>query len=610
MEEERTPNDFDDEYPLTPLPDDSLMTKIGEDLTFMAGHGMVSEIYQREKEIEQVIKILGMRKKGNPVILGEAGVGKTALVNYLALKIVRKEVPIWLRGKKIIRTSFLNLWSLVRSSDYPWPEYGRILKLVIGFCSTNPIILFMDEFHTIFSHSYSMDFLKPSLSSGKLRLIGATTSRDYEKFISQDEATARRFEPVVLQEPSLELTKKILKEIKHDYEEYYQAQISDEIIDFLVGCSNEYIHNRFQPDKSLTLLERTFINCSVKGKIDVKREDVEETLSEMTGIPNHILKKESDQISGLEAALNYHVLGQEEVIKKIAKRLLITMTNSSVNPSRPKGVFLLVGPSGVGKTELAKAIALHITGNDTNLIRLDMSLYNTAGSTYALLGASNDPNRPQIPFLTYQIKNKPNAVLLLDEVEKADREVLMLFLQVFDYGRLRDYQGNDLYFNNTIIIMTANIGFEKERAIIVFPEDDRSKWPNLKKKALEAVKKTFPLEFIGRIDEVLVFRPLSKDIMKGFIKQKINQLEKADGKKIILSKKAIELIIDNGFDPEYGARKLNYAIDELIGPLLAEAKMSPTWDEIKEIQIDWDKKQRNLKILKFNNVISDNSGNK
>jgi len=181
----------------------------------------------------------------------------------------------------------------------------------------------------------------------------------------------------------------------------------------------------------------------------------------------------------------------------------------------------------------------------------------------------------------------------------------MLFLQVFDYGRLRDYQGNDLYFNNTIIIMTANIGFEKERAVIVFPEDDRSKWPNLKKKALEVVKRTFPLEFLGRIDEVLVFKPLSKDIMKGFINQKINQLEKADGKKIILSKRAIELIIKNGFDSEYGARKLNYAIDELIGPLLAEAKMYPTWDEIKEIQIDLDKKGKNLKISKLNDIISD-----
>lgn len=596
--ENKAADTFNDIYSSSELPDDLILKKAGEDLTLQASQGGISEVYHREKELEQIIKILGMRKKGNPIILGEAGVGKTVLANYLALKIIRREVPPWLRGKKIVRTSFLALWSQVKNSDYPWPEYGKKLNEVIDFCVEHPVILFMDEIHTIFNHPISMDMVKPALSSGKLKMIGATTFRDYQRFIVKDEATARRFEPVYLKEPSSDLTIKILRSLKKEFEQYYNLTIEDKMIDFLVQCANNYIHNRYQPDKSITLLERTLINCAYEGKREIKKEDIETTLSEVTGIPDHILRKGTEHIHGLEAALNFHVLGQKEAIAKIAKRLLITKSKSTINLKRPNGIFLLTGPTGVGKTELAKAIVLHMTGSEDNLIRLDMSSYATPGTIYSLLGGSTNPERPEVPFLTYQVRSKPNGVLLLDEIEKAHKDIWMLFLQVFDAGRILDYLGNEIFFENITILMTANIGFDPNEAIIEYPHW-KSNWGIKMKNVLEEIKKTFPPEFLGRIDDILILKPLSNEIMKGFVEQKRVQLEKQNEKSLFLSEKAIDLIIEEGFDKEYGARKLNHALDELLGSLLAECKLGSDWETIESISFDKDQKKSRLKIAKI-----------
>jgi len=332
---------FNNDYPSEKLDEDLILAKAGEDLTYLAAQGKIAEIYQREKEIEQIIKILGMRKKGNPVLLGEAGVGKTVMVNYLALKIIRKEVPQWLRGCKIIRTSFVELWSQVKSTDYPWPEYGKILGEVIKFCSENPVILFMDEIHMIFEHPHSMNFIKPALAEGKIRLIGATTPRDFQRFIAKDEATARRFEPVYIN-------------LKKELEKFYGLTISDDVIDYTILCADSYIHHRYRPDKSIVLLERASINASYEGKNKIEKSDIEKALTDITGIPEYILKESKDRFFGLEAALNYHVLGQEEVISKVAKRLLITKAKVNINPNRPNGVFLLTGPTGVGKLNWLK----------------------------------------------------------------------------------------------------------------------------------------------------------------------------------------------------------------------------------------------------------------
>jgi len=345
---------FNNDYPSEKLDEDLIIAKAGEDLTYLAARGKITEIYQREKEIEQIIKILGMRKKGNPILLGEAGVGKTVMVNYLALKIIRKEVPQWLRGCKIIRTSFVELWSQVKNTDNPWPEYGKILGEAIEFFSENPVILFMDEIHMIFEYPISMSIMKPPLAEGKIRLIGVTTPRDFQRFITKDEATARRFEPVYIKEPSSELTKKILLFLKKELENFYGLSVSDDVIDYTISCADNYIHHRYRPDKSIVLLERASINASYEGKNKIEKSDIEKALTDITGIPEYILKESKDRFFGLEAALNYHVLGQEEVISKVAKRLLITKAKVNINPNRPNGVFLLTGPTGVGKLNWLK----------------------------------------------------------------------------------------------------------------------------------------------------------------------------------------------------------------------------------------------------------------
>jgi ATP-dependent Clp protease ATP-binding subunit ClpA len=585
--ETSTEKKAEDFFPAIKLNPNHALSKVGEDLTYLASIGKIGEIFQREKEIEHIIKVLGMRKKGNPLILGESGVGKTALVSYLALKIFRNEVPIWLRGYKIIRTSFFEIWSLVMNSDDPWPEYGRYLKEIIIFCSEHPVILFIDEIHMIFFHRHSMNLFKPALAEGKIKVIGATTHRDYQSFLAKDEATVRRFEPVYIKEPTSELTKVILRSIRPEFERLYGVSIPEDIVDLMVSKSNNYIHHRHQPDKSISLLERTAVNCSFEGKTTIDKEDLERTLSEITGIPDYILKKESDNLRGLEAALNYRVLGQEEATARIAKRILITKSRSHLNLMRPCGVFLLTGPSGVGKTELAKALALHLTGSEENLIRLDMSVYNTSGSSYALLGGSSHPEHPEVPFLTHQIRSKPNAVLLLDEMEKACRDIWMLFLQIFDAGRILDFLGNEIFFDSTTILMTANIGFSGHDAIIDFPKTAR-KWEDTKAKVMEDIKGVFPPEFLGRIDEILVFKPLRRDVMQGFISQKIQLLQTQNDIHLALTDEAVEVIIRQGFDEEFGARKLNHAIDDLVGSLLADLKLSPEWDHFSSIEFDKD----------------------
>jgi ATP-dependent Clp protease ATP-binding subunit ClpA len=572
------------DYAIKELDKDSIFYEVGQDITYWVYKENFQTETLRMKELNMIIEVLGRRTKRNPLLIGEPGVGKSFLIKQLAKLVIDEKVPFWIKDNKIIKTSFNDIMASLKNRDYSWPEYVSKLNRLLNEASTKNIVLFMDEIHYIgLGYPMSMNIIKPYLAEGKIKLIGATTPNEYRMYLEKETAFTRRFQIIKISEPDKDELIKILNSEISNLEKYYNGlEMEKDYVDFIIELSEEYIPYRSQPDKSIDILEQTFINCVMKGKETIEKRDIYETVSKITGIPIDIIEDEKNRIFGLESVLNRRILGQEEGIRKICERLKITTSKVQINKNRPLGIFLISGPSGVGKTEFAKSLALYFTGDENNLIYIDMSIYKTIYSLEHLLGITFKRDEYfEDPYLTKKIKQNPYSVLLLDEIDKAEPDVLSIFLQAFDQGKLTDYAGNEIYLNNLIILMTCNIGFERKNVIKIKDED----FDEEKKDIIKSIENYFTKEFLGRVDEIIIFNKLTDKIIDGFINQKLNKLIEFNKKDIKIGEKLRNLIKEYGFSNEYGARRLNNIIDKYIGKVLAEIKYKEKWDEIKNIFI-------------------------
>jgi len=598
------------------MDEDSACEKVGRDLTYYAQFDGCARVYGREEEIKQLLTWMMRPKKKNVIIIGESGVGKTSIVEEIAYRIASGKVPNELQGKRIIQTSFSDMWASVGKED--WGNYLDLLKRLIKECNTMGAFLFMDEIHTMFKHTYSMSYIRPAIARGELNILGATTEREYHTFVSPDPSTIRRFQVLRLKEPNEDTTCEMVSNaMKNDLKDCGCTLRKADTLKYLVQLTNSYIPYQFQPGKSLDIIEQISAEQSAKSitsritdqdtkkvngkngnvafripaKKEISKSDIRRVVCRSVGIPEEAIIAPRERLDAMQQVLNTHIMGQQDAIAKLCRRLYISKARVSVSQDRPDGVFLLAGPTGVGKTELAKALSNYLTGSDKHLVRLDMSTYSTPYSIHSLIGTPGfhkDYEFQEAPLLTRLIKSNPYGVLLLDEIEKACKEVILLFLQAFDTGKMVDSLGNELYLKNMVIIMTTNTGFSDSRPVVLTPGqssiDDNHEFERAAMATINNNDK-FPKELLGRVDDILFFKPLTKDIMREFVGQKIHALEKITGKKFQVSDSAKEFLSEHGFHPEFGARDLNRAIDNLIGYNLAKIRLDARWDSVEKITI-------------------------
>uniref|UniRef100_A0A831ZXD0 ATP-dependent Clp protease ATP-binding subunit n=1 Tax=Desulfacinum infernum TaxID=35837 RepID=A0A831ZXD0_9BACT len=571
--------------------------RVGRDLTHRAYEhlkaGRSPPLMGREQEIRDLLALLSRPGMRNIMILGPSGCGKTALAEGLAWKIASGTVPPALRRTRIISTSFGNIWSYTGDSDN-WAAYLKNLGKVVEECTKLPAILFMDEIHLIFGHRYSIQYLLPRLSEGELTIVGATTNAEYLRSIEPYPAVARRFHLYHIKEPPPEaVVQMILKRIKHiwPWPGWHKPPLSPAVARFLVNLSDTYMPFAHHPAKAFQLLDQVVARKAMaEDQNPIDKQDIRMAVASALGIPIETITAPALQLRAMENVLNAHILGQQEAIGRLCRRLLIARAGTTVHGDRPQGVFLLAGPTGVGKTELAKALAAYLNGSDRDLVRLDMATYATEGSIYALLGTpmASSNEDPTVPVFTRMIKEHPYGVLLLDEVEKAHRSVMLLFLHAFDTGRMVDILGNIIDLRQMTILMTTNVGFSARQPVIPTPGLSAEEQSRQEEAAtLKMIREHFPPEFLGRVDEILCFRPLTRQVMKGFIGQKIRRLEQATGKRIHLEEAAMSFLCEKAFHPDYGARDLNRAMDSLLGHPLALLKFEneEAWERIAALRV-------------------------
>jgi len=651
--------------------DGSMLKEYGRNLTQLAQDGKLDPVVGRDREVERVMQVLARRQKNNPLILGDPGVGKTAIVEGLAQLIVDGGVPDILRGKQIWT---LDLAALVAGSKYRGEFEERLKKVVNELRESEDAILFIDEAHTIIGAGAaegSIDaasILKPPLSRGEIQVIGATTLDEYRKHIEKDAALERRFQPVNIGEPSIEDTLQILRGLQKNYEEHHHVRYTDDALEAAVVLSDRYIQDRFLPDKAIDVIDeagaRTRVHkmvppaevtqideelASVKARkseaasaqeyeeaarlrdeekdLLAKREELEaawreslaanvvevdadyiaDVISDITGVPvSNLTEQEASKLLRCEDALHQRVIGQDEAVSAVS-RAIRRSRSALKDPRRPGGSFIFLGPSGVGKTELAKSLAEFLFGSEDALITFDMSDFMEKFNVSKLVGAPPGyVGYDEGGELTKAVRRRPYSVVLFDEIEKAHPDVFNILLQILDEGRLTDGQGRKVDFSNTVIIMTSNIGARQisQTAPMGFGTSSKAGLPDkeIKSRVMSELKKLFRPEFLNRVDEIVVFKSLTDEQLRGIVDLMVADLRDRlveQGMSIELTDAARDYIAKEGTDPVYGARPLRRAIQTLIEDPLSEELLAGKWVPGNVIKVDVTEGEDGEKSLTF-----------
>lgn len=564
-------------------PQVSPLEEFGYDITQAAREGKLDPLVGREDEIQRVIQILGRRRKNNPMLVGDPGVGKSAIVEGIAIKIVTGDIPPSLADKRLIS---LDLGSIVAGTKYRG-DFEKRLKSIINEVAANPdVILFIDEFHTIVGAggaSGSLDaanMLKPALARGDIQCIGATTLDEFRKIVEKDGALDRRFQKIMVEHTDIQHSISILDRLKTNYEKHHNVIYTDEAIEACVRMSDRYITDRCLPDKAIDAMDEAGSMVRLKNPKKtghVTAEDVASIISKMTGIPSgRIAEGEGNKLMKMRAKLQGRIIGQDEAIDKVVRAIQRNRAGIK-DPGKPIGTFLFFGPTGVGKTQLAKALAEYLFDSEENMVRLDMSEYMEKFNVSRLIGAPPG----YVGFeeggqLSERVRRKPYCVVLLDEIEKAHPDVFNVLLQVMDEGRLTDSNGRTVSFRNTIVIMTSNVGsreLEEYGSGVGFNTAGRNVQGNRKAVLEKAVRKAFPPEFINRVDEQIFFNSLTKEDIEKIIDIELKGLKnrvKEAGFELNVTPAAKRFVAEAGYDPSYGARPLKRAIQKHIEDPVSE----------------------------------------